>query len=353
MFRIFALSICILVLTACAGPQKNSQERYFWPPPPDIPRIEWLHAYSSQLDIEKTPTQQFWAAISGEDVPRSLIKPVEVKSVPEMNKFFVSDISRAAVVVFDLAGHELRTLDIPDGAPLLLLPLSIAVDRDGNIYVLERRSASVLVFSRSEKYQRVINLKPLSIASPTAMIIDKSNNRIYVSDAGVRKVVVADLSGNFIRSVGEPGDAAGQFNLPVAMAINSEGHLVVADAFSATVQVFDQDGKFIRKMGSRGDSPGTFQLIKSVAVDSSDNIYVVDGRAHNITIFNYQGDLLLVLGAFYAASESGKLAPGGFSVPIGIDIDSTDKIFIVDQMNTRVQVFQYYSDERLRRTPLP
>ena len=99
------------------------------------------------------------------------------------------------------------------------------------------------------------------------------------------------------------------------MALDSRGRLAVADAFSASIQIFDQSGKTLRKFGRRGDSPGDFQLIKSIAIDSSDNIYVVDGRAHNISIFNEQGELLLVMGGFYAASETGKLAPGGFSVP--------------------------------------
>lgn len=353
MFRIVALALLFFVSAGCAGSQKVVKERYFWPPPPDVARIEWLHAYSSQLDIEKTPTQLFWDAISGEDAPRSLLKPVEVKSVPEMKKFFVSDISRAAVMVFDLDGHEMRTLEIPDGTPPLQLPLSIAVDREGLIYVLERRSASVFVFQKNEKFLKIISLKSISITSPTGMIVDKVRNQMYISDAAARKIFVTDLSGVLIRTVGAPGDSDGQFNLPVSLALNSKGHLIVADAFSANVQVFDHAGTFLRKVGARGDSPGTFQLIKSVAVDSSDNMYVVDGRAHNITIFNEQGDLLLVLGGFYAASETGKLAPGGFSVPIGIDIDASDRIFVVDQMNTRIQVFQYFSDEYLRRNSPP
>lgn len=353
MSRIFAVLIITLFCAACAAPQNVAKERYFWPPPPDVARIEWLKAYSSQLDIDKTPFQRFWAAIAGDDPPRSLTKPIEVKSVPELNKFFVSDISRAAVVVFDLAGHEMRTLAIPDGAPQLQLPLSIAVDRDGFIYVLERRSACVLVFDRSEKYQRAINLKSISVFSPNSMLIDRKNSLMYISDAASRKIFVTDLQGALIRSIGESGDGDGQFNLPVAMALNSKGHLVVADTFSAKIQVFDASGRFIAKFGRRGDNPGDFQLIKALAVDSSDDIYVVDGRAHNITIFNEQGELLLVMGGFYASSETGKLAPGGFSVPIGIDIDSTDKIFVVDQMNTRIQVFQYFSDDYLRRNKLP
>ena len=174
---------------------------------------------------------------------------------------------------------------------------------------------------------------------------------MYVSDASSRKIVVMDLLGVVQRSIGSAGDAAGQFNLPVALVINSKGQLLVADAFDAAVQIFDAEGKFLRKFGRRGDSAGDFQLIKSIAVDSSDNIYVVDGRSHSVSIFNERGELLLVLGAFYAISGSGKVAPGGFSVPVGIDIDSSDRIYVVDQLNARVQVFQYLSESYLSGRP--
>jgi DNA-binding beta-propeller fold protein YncE len=353
MLKLFPILICFLICAACATPQKVSTVRYLWPAPPDEARIEWLKAYTSQLDIEKTPSQLFWDSIAGQDAPRPLIKPVEVKSVPELNKFFVSDIGVGGVVVFDLAARVMRTLQIPDNAPPLRLPLSIAVDNSGFIYVLERRSSAVLVFDQAEKYQRSISLKAVSVTSPTSMLIDKKNSLMYVSDAAARKIVITDLQGIFIRSIGGGGEADGEFNLPVSMALNSSGELIVADAFSANIQIFNKDGKFNRKFGNRGDAVGNFQLIKSIAVDSSDNIYVVDGRAHNITIFNKQGELLLVLGGFYASGETGKVAPGGFSVPIGIDIDSTDKIYVVDQMNTRVQLFQYFSEEYLKRIKTP
>jgi hypothetical protein len=76
---------------------------------------------------------------------------------------------------------------------------------------------------------------------------------------------------------------------------------------------------------------------------------VVDGRSHSVTICNENGELLLTFGGYYAVSESGKIAPGGFALPTSIDIDSNDKIYVADQMNARVQVFQLLSDAYLRR----
>ena len=127
--------------------------------------------------------------------------------------------------------------------------------------------------------------------------------------------------------------------------MNSRGDILVADVFNARVQVFSERGIFKHKFGRRGDGDADFQLIKSIAVDSDDNIYVVDGKSHKVKIFNKSGELLLALGDFYSTVGSGKKAPGGFAVPVGIDIDAHDRIFVVDQLNARIQVFQYFSEK--------
>lgn len=341
--KLFSAFMIMFMLSACAGVEPVPVERYFWPPPPDVPRIEWIKAYSSQLDIEKTAMQRFWTAVSGEDQPVSLVKPLEVKSVPELERFYVSDVGRQAVVVFDLGKHEIRNLVTPPGAPAIQHPLSLAYDESYNLYLLERRSNTIIVFDRFEKYLRAIDLSIISGVRPIALSLDRKRGRLYVADAGAKKIHVLDLQGQVLFSFGSGGDDDGQFNLPIAIAVNSLGEIVVGDAFSAAVQIFSAEGKFLRKFGRRGDGRGDFQLIKSLAVDSEDNIYVVDGRSHSISVFNQQGELLLTLGGYYAVASSGKLAPGGFSLPIGIDIDSTDRMYVVDQLNTRVQVFQYLS----------
>ncbi len=331
------------MFTACTAAPVVQTQRYFWPPPPDKPRIEWIKSYSSQLDIEKSGTQRFWAALSGDEQPTSLVKPLDVRSVPELGRFYVSDVGLSSVIVFDLARHQMRNLETPQGVPRIIEPISIVTDHDNNLYLLERRSNAILVFDRSEKYLRAINLSAVaSVSRPLTLSIDKVGKRLFLSDAASKKIYVLDLSGKLLFSFGS--GSGGMFNLPISIAINSKGNIVVVDAFEANVQIFDSAGKFLRRFGKRGDAPGDLQLPKSVAVDSADNIYVVDGRSHAVFIFNQQGELLLTLGGFYAVATSGKVAPGGFSVPVAIDIDSTDRMYVVDQLNSRIQVFQYLSD---------
>lgn len=340
------LITAVIALSGCATSSQEGREHYFWPPPPNPPRIEWLAAYHSQLDLEKTSLRRFKEAIVGEDTPITLVKPIEARFDSVHDKLYVADIGAAAVFVFDLRQRELRILSTQGGdLPEKIRPIGLALDQANNLYVLEPHLNQILVFDAAEKFLRTIKLTKLC-RRPGAIVIDKTKGRLYVADIQLDKIFALDLNGNLLFTIGQPGDSDGSLNRPIGMAIDSKGELIVADAFNANIQIFDDKGAFRRSFGKRGDSPGDFQLIKAVAVDSDDNIYVADGRSHNIKIFNQSGDLLLTFGNYYAVSSSGKIAPGGFAIPVGIDIDSHDRLFIVDQLNARIQVFQYLSSKK-------
>jgi hypothetical protein len=61
---------------------------------------------------------------------------------------------------------------------------------------------------------------------------------------------------------------------------------------------------------------------------------VTDAAFNNFQIFNQQGDVLLAVGMMGSA-------PGYLYLPGGIAIDEHDRIYVADQFNGRVQVFQY------------
>ena len=172
-------------------------------------------------------------------------------------------------------------------------------------------------------------------------------------DVRGHKVVALSMTGELLLTIGTRGDEDGQFNFPGPVTINKKKEIIVGDAMNARIQVFDKNGKFLRKFGRRGDSAAEFQLLKGVAVDSDDNIYVTDGKGHKIGIFSSQGEFLMAFGGRASVLESGRDQAAGFVIPQGIAIDRSDKLFVVDQMNYRFQVFQYISDAFLEKNPIP
>ncbi len=347
------LFVPLTIMAGCAAKEAVRTERFFWPPPPDIARIEWLHSYSSQLDLKMTPFRSLKEAFVGEDAPIALKKPVEVRVDAVSDKIYVADLEIGGVYVFDLQQGESRMLPMENtDLPARIAPIGLALDSDRNLYVLEPRHRKILVYNSSEKYIRSIGLEKI-IQRPVALAIDKSRGRIYVSDAKDNRIYALDFNGSKLFTFGGPGDGEGAFNMPVGLAITSGGLIIVADAFNARIQIFNESGSFMRAFGKRGDGAGDFQLIKSVAVDPDENIYVVDGRAHAVSIFNKAGELLLTMGSSYAALYTGKLAPGGFLLPVGIDIDSRGRIFVADQLNARIQLFQYLGNIMAETGNLP
>jgi hypothetical protein len=79
-----------------------------------------------------------------------------------------------------------------------------------------------------------------------------------------------------------------------------------------------------------------------VGVDSEGHIYVADTSFGNFQIFDQGGHLLLFVG-----SPGG--GPGEFFLPAGLYIDGRDRIYVADQGNARVQVFEYQRDGRAGR----
>lgn len=344
------LIVSVIALSGCATPEKKISNEYAWPPPPNEPRIVWLQNYQSQLDLKKTAFRVFKESVTGEDAPIALNKPVDVVSDAKSERIYVSDLAASSVFIYDLKSSELGTVstaDIPN-LPASVQIYALALDKQSHLYALIPKLRKILVFDSASHYLRTIDL-PAGCDRPVAITIDKRKERLLVSDVKSNKIFVTDLKGAPLFSFGGAGDAALLFNRPVGIAVNKKGEILIADSFNARIQILDSEGRFIKSFGKRGDSDNDFQLIKSIAVDSDDNIYVVDARSNSVKIFDYDGNFLLSFGGYYAVSPGGKTAPGGFALPLDIDIDENDTIFVVDQLNARVQAFRYLPEKSIAK----
>lgn len=345
--RLAVILISALV-AGCVGPQKGVKQRFFWPPLPDTPRIEWLAAYSSQLDFPKEGMEGFLRSVAGEEAMR-LAKPWGIVSAGD-GRVFVVDSQLAAVYIFDMNRKTVQELGKGEYSDLFAVPLGIALDPAGNIYVSDTKKNRVFVFDKDEKPLTAIG-DDKTVNWPVGMAI--SGDRLYVANSHGHNISVFDTkTGSHLFSIGSRGGGNGEFNYPTDVAVDSNGNIVVADSMNARIQILDREGKFIRKFGQRGDGNVDFQIIKGVAVDRSDNIYVTDGKANKIIIFNQQGEPLLVIGGPHAAALKGKLFPGGFLLPQDIFIDRNETIYVVDQMNRMFQVFQVVNEEWLKKNPI-
>ncbi|MDQ7062930.1 MAG: 6-bladed beta-propeller [candidate division KSB1 bacterium] len=123
---------------------------------------------------------------------------------------------------------------------------------------------------------------------PTYIAIDSEGN-IYVVDTLNFRVQVFNADGKFLRSFGEIGRAPGQFFRPKGIGIDSEDHIYVADAAFNNVQIFDKQGRLLLFFGTFGSGLADLRMPAGLYIDQKDRIYVVDQFNHRVQIYQYLG----------------------------------------------------------------
>jgi DNA-binding beta-propeller fold protein YncE len=341
-----SLLVCVLGLIMAGCATEQPKYRYVWPRLPERPRIEWLGAYQSERDL---PNPSFVTSVLLEEA-RYLDEPFYIATDGE-GKVYVGDMKLPGVMVFDFNKSKTHIM-AEDYEKRPLSPAGVALDEEGNIYVADAYLKCIFVYDRNERQKEILDLDVLKVNGIGALTIDAKRHRILVPDIrGGHRILVLDYHGKLLLTIGERGLDKGTFTYPTAVAIDKEGNYLVCDQMNARIQRFTPEGKFLSMFGERGDSKGEFALPKAVAVDSEGHVYVTDGKNHKVGIYDVNGQFLLDLGGPYTF-DGRKTNPGGFHTPQGIVIDKHDKIYVVDSMNRRFQIFQYLNDSYYEKHPL-
>jgi DNA-binding beta-propeller fold protein YncE len=166
---------------------------------------------------------------------------------------------------------------------------------------------------------------------PSDVAVSKNGN-IYVVDGVNNKIKVFKSNGEAMSSFGENGNDIGQFRYPLGIDIDNKGNIYVADSGNSRVQIFNRDNAFAAmiKVPEKNSKPAD---PTDVAVDNSRNrLYVVDNDHHRFLIYD-----LLTLKLIKTVGEPGEQELM-FRYPFFIALNKENYIYIVDVINTRIQV---------------
>ena len=125
------------------------------------------------------------------------------------------------------------------------------------------------------------------------------------------------------------------YSTPFDVAVTEDGHLAVAEYSYQTVSLYNVNGQMIYSFGtsgSYGSADGQFNSPTAVAI-RGDVMYVceLNNRVQKFSISRR---------SFISKFGSSGSGDGQFSSPYGICIDPEGKVFVSDQSNQRIQVFQ-------------
>lgn len=332
MRRSAPLALAIALL-ACAHAKEQKYDLVI-PPPPEKPRYKLEHIYAGADDYAKrSPIADFFLGKQSAGERHLLFKPSGVASDGK-GRVFVSDTAKPPhVQVFDDVKKEVRILGV-EGEGRLLLPLGLAVDAQGDLFVADARQKKVFEFGPDEKFRAAYGT-PQTLERPTGVAVDAARGRLYVCDTKGHRVQVFGLAdGKLVRTLGERGSKPGQFNFPEGITLGPDGKLYVVDAMNFRYEVFDKDGKFLAAHGQIGQEPGTFARPKGIALDAEGHVYVSDAAFDNVQVFDADGRLLIWIGG-------PGVGPGEFQLAEGVFVDPQNAVYVVDQYNKRVQRFRY------------
>ena len=202
------------------------------------------------------------------------------------------------IVKLDPSGKVMQSF----GAGQILWPHGMDVDRQGNVWVADARSATPE------------ELKQFPAAAKKGHTVTK------FSPQGKALMVLG--------TPGEAGDPPARFTEPNDVLVAPDGNIFVAEAHGAQfmdapgpgaigrISKFSPDGKLIKSWGTFGYGPSQFRGPHSFAMDSRGRLFVADRGNRRIQIFDQQGALL---DTWYQ-----------FSRISGIYIDPKDTLYAID-----------------------
>ncbi len=165
------------------------------------------------------------------------------------------------------------------------------------------------------------------LKKPFGAAID-DQNRILVTDPGISALLRFDRSGRKMDIIGVKG--AVRLKIPLGVSIGPEGTIYVADPGLLKVVAFSPEGKLVKAYGHQGE------LVNPTDAEVSPDgkrLYVTDSKAHKVVVFNVaNGEIVMSFG-------SRGTGPGQFNYPSALCFSPEGDLFVVDQMNSRVQVF--------------
>jgi len=336
------LALSVLMLISCAPSFRANLDRtltgqIIWPSPPEEPRIKYLWSLVALHPDEKRVADLFFgpdAATEDIKMVPYLMRPYGL-CVDPGNNLYIVDQGPPRLTIVNLNTMDVKNIGI-DGEGMLLMPIAVAVDDTGKIYVSDSEDRRVKIYAQDGKFLGYLSDEE-TLKRPTGLAFDALSRKLFVLDTPEHRVH-AFIDGKHEMSFGQRGAGDGEFNYPTHIATGSNGHIYITDTMNFRVQVFDNSGNFITAFGKLGDSYNDLNRPKGIAADSFGNIYVVDNAADMVKIFNEEGKLLLFFG------ENGRL-PGKFVMPSGIFIDNKNIIYVADTYNMRVQAFQLIKGE--------
>lgn len=173
--------------------------------------------------------------------------------------------------------------------------------------------------------------KPFNMPSEAAV---GPKGDLYVLDGVNNRVVVYDVGGKYRLEFGGHGSDHGKFQFPLGLAAGPDGNIYVADSGNHRFQIFTADGKLILAVPLPTDGRTLPPDPTDIVLDPQRHrLYIADNDNHQLDLFDLDTQSF---GQPWGSPGQGERQ---LRFPFLIDISPEGYLFVVEPINTRVQVF--------------
>jgi hypothetical protein len=258
-----------------------------------------------------------------------------------------------------------------DGGPAtnaqLNFPVAIATDSSGNVYIDDQGNNVIRKVTPSGTISTVAGNGTAGFSGDGRPATNAQINGSFgIAVDGNGDLFIADTSNNVVREVtpdglihtiagtgtagfsGDNGPAtAAQLNIPAGLTLDSNGDLFIADRLNNRIREVTPQGIITTVAGNgtggfSGDGgPATnAQLDRpdDVAIASNGDLFIADEFNGRVRVVMANG----IISTFAGGGNSG-LGDGGpataasFNTPVGVAVDASGNVFIVDRDNNRIR----------------
>ncbi len=176
------------------------------------------------------------------------------------------------------------------------------------------------------------------INAPDGLFIDANDNLYLVEERGMR-VLKFNAAGQNLLVIGVAGLSIADretFSNPRNILADANGNIWVTDNHRA-VQ-FDANGTYLRQIGNEweGDDQVRFRHPRGLTFDNDGRLYVADENNHRVQVYQFSGGVPVYSATIGVTGESGA-NNAHLNGPTQVAFDSSGRLYILDANNNRVQ----------------
>lgn len=253
-------------------------------------------------------------------------------------------------------------------------PTLALIDPEGQLVGIQPGEGNRILFDRSiakiVKYHRwkgTLNEKPIRFRKatrkrdltklhyPGKVLVDASSNRLFVADSSHHRIVVSDLDGKFISSIGTANQGftdgdfqSASFNRPQGMALVNN-QLFVADTDNHAIRVIDFENESVitlmgsgvqARFGATGGMMGNAKLNSpwDIAV-ANNSLYIAMAGSHQIWAHQLGSNSVSVFAGNGAEDVvNGRRQSAAFAQPSDLALSSDgNRMFIADSEGSAIR----------------